>query len=89
MMTSREEVFARLREILVDSFELEASRVTLGARLRDDLDLDSIDAIDLAARLEGETGLELGDDEVKGVRRVEDVVALLHAKLSDRAAREE
>ena len=89
MMTSREEVFARLREILVDSFELEASRVTLGARLRDDLDLDSIDAIDLAARLEGETGLELDDDEVKAVRRVEDVVALLHAKLSDRATHEE
>ena len=89
MMTSREEVFARLREILVDSFELEASRVTLGARLRDDLDLDSIDAIDLAARLEGETGLELDDDEVKGVRRVEDVVVLLHAKLSDRATHEE
>jgi acyl carrier protein len=84
MTPSRGEVLERLRAILIDSFELEAERITPAARLRDDLDLDSIDAIDLAVRLEEETGLKLADEELKGLRQVDDVVALVHGKLSER-----
>ena len=86
MMASREEIFARLRAILVESFELDSQRVTRSAQLREDLDLDSIDAIDLAVRLEEETGLKLADDELHGVRRVDDIVELVHAKLAVSAA---
>ena len=87
MNATRDEVFARLRDILVEVFELEASRVTHEAHLLEDLDLDSIDAIDLAVRLEEETGLKLADDELRGVRRIDDVVDLVLAKLPGRAAR--
>lgn len=87
MMASRDEVFARLRAILVESFQLDAARVTGAAHLREDLDLDSIDAIELAVRLEEETGLRLADEELRGVRRVDDVVELVHAKLAGQAAR--
>ena len=85
-LASRDEILARLREILAESFELEAARITAEARLREELDLDSIDAIDLAVRLEEETGIKLADDELHGVRRVGDVVELVHAKLAGRAA---
>ena len=86
MKASRDEILARLGAILAESFELEAERVTRDARLREDLDLDSIDAIDLAVRLEEETGLKLDDEELRGLRRVGDVVELLHAKLAGDAA---
>lgn len=86
MNATRDEVFTRLRAILVESFELDANRITHEAHLLEDLDLDSIDAIDLAVRLEEETGLKLADDELRGVRRVDDVVELVLAKLSARAA---
>jgi acyl carrier protein len=86
MNATRDEVFTRLRAILVESFELDAGRITRDAHLLEDLDLDSIDAIDLAVRLEEETGLKLADEELRGVRRVEDVVELVLAKLSARAA---
>ncbi len=86
MNATRDEVFTRLRAILVESFELDANRITREAHLLEDLDLDSIDAIDLAVRLEEETGLKLADEELRGVRRVDDVVELVLAKLSARAA---
>lgn len=86
MNATRDEVFTRLRAILVESFELDASLITRDAHLLEDLDLDSIDAIDLAVRLEEETGLKLADEELRGVRRVDDVVELVLAKLSARAA---
>ena len=87
MNASRDEILARLRTIFGESFEIESARVTPDARLREDLDLDSIDAIDLAVRLEEETALKLDDDELRGVRRVADVVELVHAKLAGRQAR--
>lgn len=87
MTASRDEIFARLRDILVESFELDAASVTRDARLREELDLDSIDAIDLAVRLEEETGLKVEDEELRGVRRVDDVVELVHAKVAGSAAR--
>ncbi|HEU4428824.1 MAG TPA: acyl carrier protein [Myxococcota bacterium] len=87
MNASRDEILARLRAIFGESFEIESARVTPDARLREDLDLDSIDAIDLAVRLEEETALKLDDEELRGVRRVADVVELVHAKLADRQAR--
>lgn len=85
MKASRDEIFVRLREILVDSFGLDAGAVTREAHLLEDLDLDSIDAIDLAVRLEEETGLKLDDDELRGVRRVDDIVEIVHTKLAGRA----
>ncbi|HEY8120737.1 MAG TPA: acyl carrier protein [Myxococcota bacterium] len=84
---SRDEIFARLRDLLVESFALDVARVTRDAHLQGDLDLDSIDAIELAVRLEEETGLKLADEELRSVRRVDDVVELVHAKLASAAAR--
>ena len=48
---SKDEIFVKLREILVSVFELEESEVTPEALLGDDLDLDSIDAIDLVVKM--------------------------------------
>jgi len=79
--TTKEQILARVRQILVESFELEPDDVRPDAHLIDDLDLDSIDAIDLAVSLEEETGLDVSEDELREIQRVQDVVELIHGRL--------
>lgn len=71
---TREEILARVRDVLCSEFDLAAATAAPGARLREDLDLDSIDAVALAARLEQETGLLLKDERLQRLRTVQDVV---------------
>jgi acyl carrier protein len=78
------EVLARLRAILPKEFDLAPEAIVPEARLREDLDLDSIDAVALAARLEQETGLFLKEERLKRLRTVQDVVDVVH----DLAARQ-
>ena len=78
---TRESVLERVREILVSSFELEPGAIQLDSHLIDDLDLDSIDAIDLAVELEQETGLRVEEQELRQIRRVTDIVDLVCNRL--------
>ena len=78
---TRESVLERVREILVSSFELEPGAIQLDSHLIDDLDLDSIDAIDLAVELEQETGLRVEEQELRQIRRVGDIVELVCNRL--------
>ena len=78
---SPEAILERVRQVLVSSFELEPARVVPDAHLFDDLELDSIDAIDLIIGLEEESGLGFDEDELRQLRVVQDVVDLLQAKL--------
>ncbi len=78
---TRESVLDRVREILVSSFELEPGAIQLDSHLIDDLDLDSIDAIDLAVELEQETGLRVEEQELRQIRRVGDIVELVCNRL--------
>lgn len=77
---TNEEIFAKLKEILVSVFELEESQVTPDALLGDDLDLDSIDAIDLVVKMKEYTpeGKPAIDASIfKEVKTVQDVVDAL------------
>ena len=78
---TRESVLERVREILVSSFELEPGAIQLDSHLIDDLDLDSIDAIDLAVELEQETGLRVEEQELRQIRRVGDIVERVCTRL--------
>jgi len=68
-----------LRRVLVEEFDIEAELVTPEAQLYEDLDLDSIDAVDLIVRLKEETGKKVPPEEFKAVRSVQDVVKVLDA----------
>jgi len=71
---SREQIFSELTRELCALFELNPEQITPNARLYDDLDLDSIDAVDLAVRLQELTKKRIRPDQFKAVRTVEDVV---------------
>jgi acyl carrier protein len=82
-MLSRDEVYRRLAHYLTDMFEVPAEKIRPEARLYEELDLDSIDALDLVVKLQEITGRRISPQEFKTVRTVGDVVdrvtALLHA----------
>lgn len=74
---TRDEIFSKVRTTLVDDFEISPEQVTLEATLQDDLELDSIDAIDMAVRLQKMTGIRLEEDDLKKLKTVGDTVALV------------
>ncbi|MED5525564.1 MAG: acyl carrier protein [Pseudomonadota bacterium] len=71
---TRDQVFAELKTILVEDFEIDASSIVPEAHLYSDLDLDSIDAVDLVVKLQDLTGKKIQPEQFKAVRTVEDVV---------------
>jgi acyl carrier protein len=81
-MLSRDDIEAELRKVLSELFELSAEKITPGARLVEDLDLDSIDAVDLMARLQQYTGKRIASAEFKSVRTVSDVVDKIYQRLA-------
>jgi acyl carrier protein len=81
MTMSKEAIFEKLRQVLADSFELEPTRIALSSNLFTDLDLDSIDAVELAIQLQDLTGRRVKAEEFKNVRTVEDVVEAIHLML--------
>jgi acyl carrier protein len=82
-MLSKDEVYRRLARYLTDMFEVPEEKIRPEARLYEELDLDSIDALDLVVKLQEITGRRISPQEFKTVRTVGDVVdrvtALLHA----------
>ena len=74
---SSEETFETTKKILMAEFGIEEPSIVRTALMADDLDLDSIDAIDLAIRLEDETGLQLAEEDLKSVRTLDDFLARL------------
>ncbi len=67
-------IFQKLKESLVELFEVPEDKINPGAKLDQDLDLDSIDAIDLIVKLQEITGRKIKPEEFKTVRTVQDVV---------------
>jgi len=76
-MQTRDEIFNALRAALVELFELEPARITLDAHLNQDLEIDSIDAVDLIDHLKRQTGRKIAVEDFKSVRTVGDVVAAI------------
>lgn len=67
------EIMDKLTEILVDDFEIDKSRVVPEAHLFEDLELDSIDAVDLAVKLQYFTDKKIPPENFKRIKTVEDV----------------
>ena len=79
----RDDIFAQVKTTLITLFELDEADVTLEARLYQDLELDSIDAIDLVVHLQKLTGKKIKPEEFKTVRSVADVVDAVEQLLAD------
>jgi acyl carrier protein len=77
-MNDREAIFAELRTILAESFEIDAGAIALESTLYDDLELDSIVAIDLIVNVLELIGTKVQPEQFKSARTVADVVEIVH-----------
>jgi len=79
---TRDEIQARITEILVDSFELEASEIKMESTLYEELDLDSIDAIDIFVQLREVTGRRPDPEDARKVRTVQELVEFVESEIA-------
>jgi acyl carrier protein len=80
---TKDDILAKMVEILHETFEIAPERVNSKAHLYNDLDIDSIDAVDLIVRLKPLVGRRLHPETFKSVRTVGDVVDALHGLMND------
>ncbi|HEY9547681.1 MAG TPA: acyl carrier protein [Solimonas sp.] len=79
VVPSQNEIFEHVKTLLVELFEVEPQKVTMEAQLYQDLEIDSIDAIDLILKLKDYTGKKVKPEDFKHVRSVGDVVVAVEA----------
>jgi len=79
---TKEQIFERLKHVLQETFDIDPARITLSARLYDDLDIDSIDAVDLMVKLRPLVEKRLQPEAFRSVRTVGDVVDALYGFLA-------
>ncbi|MBL4814134.1 Acyl carrier protein 2 [Shewanella benthica] len=82
-MQSREQILQALTRILVDEFEIDEADISPSASLYEELDLDSIDAVDLVIKLQQMTGKKIKPEEFKAVRTVDDVVSAIEGLVEE------
>ncbi|MDX2424538.1 MAG: acyl carrier protein [Amphritea sp.] len=73
-MTDQEQIYQKISAVLVELFEVDPAAIHPGANLYQDLDIDSIDAVDLVVELKKMTGKKIKPEDFKSVRTVQDVV---------------
>lgn len=86
MSPTTDEIFQHVRALLIELFEVESAKITLDAQLNKDLEIDSIDAIDLVLKLKDYTGRKIKPEEFKHVRTVGDVVRTVQSIVTASAA---
>jgi acyl carrier protein len=74
---NRDELFVWIADLLAEMFELDRDSLTPDSNLYADLDIDSIDAVDLAVKLKQMTGKRLQPEVFKTIRTIDDVVNAL------------
>lgn len=67
-------VLDQIKEILKDTMDINESKITLDAKLKEDLELDSLDSVELIMSAEEEFGIEIPDEDVMNFKTVNDIV---------------
>ncbi len=77
-----DEILEKIKLIFSDTFEIDPKTIELETNLFVDLDLDSIDAVDLAIKLQVMTGKRIKPEDFKSVRTIADVVGVARVLLA-------
>lgn len=76
-MRNKEEILEEFKKLLEEEFEVDPQSITLDSLLYDDLDLDSIDAVDMIVYIQKKTKTKVKPEVFKSVRTVGDVVNVI------------
>lgn len=80
----KKEIFDIIKEYFTNQFEVPEDKIIMEALLKDDLGLDSIDALDMIGMLEARLDMEIEGEELKHIRTVRDVVEFIYKKIQSR-----
>ncbi|MBV1788292.1 acyl carrier protein [Marinobacterium sp. D7] len=81
-MSDQEKIYQQIAKVLEELFEIDPDDIHPEANLYQDLDIDSIDAVDLVVELKKMTGKKIKPEDFKSVRTVQDVVTEVEKLLS-------
>lgn len=79
---SKDEIFEFLKKSLVELFEIDANKITQDSLIYEDLEIDSIDAIDLMLHIKKQTGHQMEASDFKSVKTLGDIVEIVFNNLS-------
>ena len=79
---TKEEINKMVIDVLREAFDLSEEALIPNAKLYEDLDLDSLDAIDLAVKLKDDMGVTLNEEEMRSLIEFSDLVDLMEKKLN-------
>ncbi|EOC0208459.1 acyl carrier protein [Cronobacter dublinensis] len=82
-MVDQHAIYQEVSGLLVKLFEIDPEDIMPQARLYEDLELDSIDAVDMVVHLQKKTGKKIKPETFKSVRTVQDVVDAVERLLSE------
>ncbi|TDQ28852.1 acyl carrier protein [Tenacibaculum caenipelagi] len=78
----KEEIIEKINDFLIDEFEVEAEDIQPEANLKDTLELDSLDFVDLVVAIEANFGVKLVGEDFVGITTLQDFYDLIENKIS-------
>jgi len=76
-----DELFEKIKEIIVEQLGVDPEKVTMDARFREDLEADSLDLVELIMAFEDEFGGEISDEEAQQIKTVDQAVKYLKGRM--------
>lgn len=70
----------KIIKLIADATKIEESKISIETNLVDDLNLDSLDIVELMMKMEDEFGIEIPEEDAEGLKTVKDIVTYLANK---------
>ncbi len=79
---SKDEIISKINDFLIDEFEVETEDIQPDANLKDTLELDSLDYVDLVVAVESNFNVKLKAEDFSKVQKLQDFYDLIHQKMN-------
>lgn len=80
---SRNEVVEKVNDFLIDEFELEEEQLVPDALMKDDLDIESLDFVDIAVIIEKQFGIKVTSEQMVKIKKLEDLYNFILERLKN------
>ncbi len=81
---TEQDIFNRIKNILIEEFEVEADSIKTESNLYTELELDSLDSVDLIVALENEFAFKINrtedEEQLRALRSINDIIRFIQSK---------